>query len=872
MTISPLRTPFQMKITLALTLSLIALSSVRGALLEIGLNYRVPEVPEIVEYADVIYIDPSAPVDGDGTLDSPRDHFFGLSLQASNAYLIKAGTVLEGALVNLPADIYIGRYGEGANPIFRGKRESHPEAGNTFVGIDIEKFGGGGGSWDKILSFSGAGVTFVDCRIVGLPNSDDGIYPYYTIKGSGGDRLTFYNCEIGFVRSDGLYLRAGLKDLIVVGNYFHHINLGSGPGDGIQMSDGFDRAYFANNYMDRSGTPGKFNLIINSSRGATTGIEAEWNTFLPPESGVGGASSQWYPGDHARMHHNLIGSRSGVSGIASGDGVANEPAPYGIRDNHFFGPSPFYGVSKYPASNRVFASLEAYEQYLATTPGAVRYGSDRFSPDRDAGPTVPANVSGTGVYNSVQLTWDASVDAHGVAGYRIVRDGRTVGYALGTNHYSDTGLEVSTSYTYEIVAYDFARIESPSSLEVTVSTTDTVDPEPPTAPADLQGIPKINTIELSWAAASDNLGVVEYRVYRGDTLLAEQSATGYQDRGLMPNSIYSYTVEAVDRSGNSARSIITVQTLGVGLPPGWNHEDIGGSESAETPVEELNGVITLNGAGADMWNSADSFGFAYRPIEGDGEITVRVLSMSDSHDWAKVGVMIRETLDAPSRNVALLLTPSLNVPLQYRADTSGDTESTAQTYTALPLWLRLARSGNTFTGYISANGQSWTSVGSVTVEMGASALVGLALSSHDETTRAIATFEQLTVTSGNDSDLDQDGLDDVWEGTHFGNLQAQPQEDPDGDGFSNRIEFIVGTDPRDGASRLEVSLLSSDPSRIRVAPVAAGVRYTLEAGNDLELWTEAAEFEAIEDAVEHVFTDQTSSGSSRFYRLRVERP
>ena len=47
----------------------------------------------------------------------------------------------------------------------------------------------------------------------------------------------------------------------------------------------------------------------------------------------------------------------------------------------------------------------------------------------------------------------------------------------------------------------------------------------------------------------------------------------------------------------------------------------------------------------------------------------------------------------------------------------------------------------------------------------------------------------------NPEDTDSDGMLDSWEETYFGNLNAQPGEDPDGDGFSNIIEYRSDTVP-----------------------------------------------------------------------------
>src|SRR6185369_10954732 len=45
------------------------------------------------------------------------------------------------------------------------------------------------------------------------------------------------------------------------------------------------------------------------------------------------------------------------------------------------------------------------------------------------------------------------------------------------------------------------------------------------------------------------------------------------------------------------------------------------------------------------------------------------------------------------------------------------------------------------------------------------------------------------------TDTDADGLDDAWEWLRLGTLAYGPQDDPDGDGYSNAREQVMQTDP-----------------------------------------------------------------------------
>lgn len=88
-------------------------------------------------------------------------------------------------------------------------------------------------------------------------------------------------------------------------------------------------------------------------------------------------------------------------------------------------------------------------------------------------PSVPANLAASGTSAStVALTWDASTDNVAVTGYKIFRDSIQIGTSAGPL-YNDAGLTALTSYSYEVLAYDGASLESAHSSSVTASTTDT---------------------------------------------------------------------------------------------------------------------------------------------------------------------------------------------------------------------------------------------------------------------------------------------------------------------------------------------------------------------------------------------------------------
>jgi chitodextrinase/DNA-binding XRE family transcriptional regulator len=99
-------------------------------------------------------------------------------------------------------------------------------------------------------------------------------------------------------------------------------------------------------------------------------------------------------------------------------------------------------------------------------------------------PTTPTSLSATPTSSSaINLSWSASSDNVGVAGYRIYRNGTQIG-TVTTNTYSNTGLSPSTSYTYTVSAYDAAGNASAQSTSASGSTQSTpvVTATPPPPP------------------------------------------------------------------------------------------------------------------------------------------------------------------------------------------------------------------------------------------------------------------------------------------------------------------------------------------------------------------------------------------------------
>ena len=182
---------------------------------------------------------------------------------------------------------------------------------------------------------------------------------------------------------------------------------------------------------------------------------------------------------------------------------------------------------------------------------------------------------------------------------------------------------------------------------------------------------------------------------------------------------------------------------------------IGNPASVGSFVEGPVGTYTMTASGADIWNQADEFHFAFKTLSGVGSIQAQVLSVDDTDPWAKAGVMIRETLEPGSKFAAVYITPGNGCRFQARVDTDVDATSdtgvvtTEQTAITAPYWVKLERdvAGN-FRGYYSSNGSTWQSMSwnPQYISMSSNIYIGLALTSHNNAATCQAKFSNVTIT------------------------------------------------------------------------------------------------------------------------------
>jgi hypothetical protein len=255
-------------------------------------------------------------------------------------------------------------------------------------------------------------------------------------------------------------------------------------------------------------------------------------------------------------------------------------------------------------------------------------------------------------------------------------------------------------------------------------------------------------------------GATGYNLYRRSTATTTElvkltdtpiAGTTYTDasEGLANATAAHYVVESISADGQATpRVAISATPTAV---PGWvgcSINEPGRTGSAS--LDSASGEITLRGSGSDIQAVGDQFYFLNQLVEGDVQITVKAITKpSSGQNFAKAGLMIRESLHGSARHAFLFLTPSDGLRFIYRGAASGSTDGfynpqpLPPAALKVPIWIRLTRSGRTITAAYSADGQTFQTVPesfTFDQDLPRTLYIGLAITSVDMSSISTARF------------------------------------------------------------------------------------------------------------------------------------
>ena len=251
-----------------------------------------------------------------------------------------------------------------------------------------------------------------------------------------------------------------------------------------------------------------------------------------------------------------------------------------------------------------------------------------------------------------------------------------------------------------------------------------------------------NGFNSSVALSVSNLPAGVTATFMPDSIsgAATSSLTLATSASTMPGT-YIIPVTATSGSLSHTTNIsLAVNSIGVQ----FTDLDIGNPGTAGT-FSANGGSFTVGGSGSDIFGTADQFNYAYQTATGDFTVIAHVDTQTNTDVWAKSGVMIRSTTADDAAFAGVFATPGHGVAMIVRMADGGGTADLGQAQQNVPVWVKLHRSGNTFTGYASPDGVTWTLISTRDVGMTGSVTAGLAVTSKRESTLNVSTFDGVTI-------------------------------------------------------------------------------------------------------------------------------
>jgi len=280
-------------------------------------------------------------------------------------------------------------------------------------------------------------------------------------------------------------------------------------------------------------------------------------------------------------------------------------------------------------------------------------------------------------------------------------------------------------------------------------------------------IPTLFVVDITfseWMDATTLTNPANYSV-AGATItnivLAANHRTVELDLNQMPTLPLNVTVNGVkDLSGNT----IALNSSAPINPVGLTCTDVG--TPAFDPAypsfiwNTASGGYIVSAEGSDIWGTADGFNFTWELKTNDFDAVVRGVNITHTSQWAKMGLMVRETLDLNSRNWNIVNDPAAadgimapdgtgfganavecNMRDTLNGASGGWNNLAGGIVPAYPnAWVRLKRTGNVLDAYSSVNGASWTHMASYNTATNINgaitnvAYVGLCTTAHNNDT------------------------------------------------------------------------------------------------------------------------------------------
>jgi chitodextrinase len=286
-------------------------------------------------------------------------------------------------------------------------------------------------------------------------------------------------------------------------------------------------------------------------------------------------------------------------------------APVSTNEDLVFGQS-MYADGNYTRWNGQMDEIRVYNRALSSVEVLDVFNDTGAASADVQAPTAPTGVSANAVSSTrINLSWTASVDDVGVAGYRVYRGSVFAGATTSPN-FADTGLQPGTIYSYTVAAYDYTQNLSAESAPPATATTWPASSGDGVAPSvSLTGLASNAIVRGSGvtvnASSSDNVGLAAVQfLLDGQPLGQEDTVAPYSlmwNTTTVSDGMHQISARARDVAGNTAVSG-SVSIRVDNLPPSGSITINGGANYTKSAT------VTLSLAATDVGSSVTEMRFS----------------------------------------------------------------------------------------------------------------------------------------------------------------------------------------------------------------------------------------------------------------------
>ncbi len=178
-----------------------------------------------------------------------------------------------------------------------------------------------------------------------------------------------------------------------------------------------------------------------------------------------------------------------------------------------------------------------------------------------------------------------------------------------------------------------------------------------------------------------------------------------------------------------------------------NSDDVGAPPmQGSAEYDAATGQYKVTGSGTDIWAKADQFHYLWRSISGDFAVTATATFLTDGIDHRKAVIMLRQSLDADSPFIHLVIHGNGMPGVQFRT-AKGASANTVDLPIEGPgtFKLKLVRQGSAITVWLAKDGGPMRELGNTLSQLGSPLMVGLGVSSHTTTATNTVLFSDVSV-------------------------------------------------------------------------------------------------------------------------------